>query len=124
MSEALRRALKNMIERYDRNTCTHASTHRGGGLWTVCDDCGMKWADDTGGFKPYVEPPDVTEARATLAKKPEGVPPRPINPQILDAMEHIGLELVRKGRIDELLRSNNELLERIRRAEQRNRDDP
>ena len=36
---------------YD-NLCRHESTHRGGVLWTICDDCGQQWADDRGGFKP------------------------------------------------------------------------
>lgn len=30
-------------------TCLHENTHRGGVLWEICDDCGMKWADDEGG---------------------------------------------------------------------------
>lgn len=33
----------------EKNTCLHKETHRGGAIWTICDDCGRKWADDEGG---------------------------------------------------------------------------
>ena len=61
--EALAAALSKAIEEIDHNTCTHESTHRGGAIWTICDDCGRKWADDEGGFQPYEEPAWLTEAR-------------------------------------------------------------
>lgn len=59
--------LQALLDHVDRETCVHENTHRGGGIWTICDDCGRKWADDRGGFKPYSDPPAVANARAHLA---------------------------------------------------------
>jgi hypothetical protein len=68
---ALRGHLANMLREYDRNTCQHEETHRGGNLWTICDSCGSKWADDQGGFKPYVDPEPVAAARTVLTNTGE-----------------------------------------------------
>ena len=65
----LRDALKNLLSYAERNECQHESTHRGGTIWTICDDCGAKWADDEGGFKPYCEPVEITAARQALGEK-------------------------------------------------------
>jgi hypothetical protein len=65
--DALVEALKALLNHVDRETCVHESTHRGGALWTICDGCGMKWADDRGGFVLYTDPAAVAEARAALA---------------------------------------------------------
>jgi len=62
----LRDALKKLLSYAERNECHHESTHRGGIVWTICDDCGSKWADDEGGFKPYCEPVEITAARQAL----------------------------------------------------------
>lgn len=59
-------ALKDRLNHYDRETCTHEETHRGGAIWTICDGCGKKWADDEGGFIPYSEPLFVSCARQLL----------------------------------------------------------
>jgi Lar family restriction alleviation protein len=59
-------ALRALIDHFDRDTCAHENTHRGGTLWTICGDCGAKWADDEGGFTPYCDPPAVASARAAL----------------------------------------------------------
>jgi hypothetical protein len=64
----LREAMKNLLSRMERNECHHENTHRGGIIWTICDDCGGKWADDQGGFKPYCEPAEITNARAALGE--------------------------------------------------------
>lgn len=69
----MRRALERLLKYAERNECEHSSTHRGGTIWTICDDCGWKWADDEGGFRPYSEPPEITEARAALAPAPATV---------------------------------------------------
>ncbi len=84
---AAREALSGALAEYDRNICRHETTHRGGFLWTICDDCEAKWADDRGGFKPYSDPPRIVTARATLhqidvalteeAKAPIEPPPPP-----------------------------------------------
>lgn len=65
-----RAALADLLEYVDRNTCTHEDTHRGGAIWTICDGCGMKWADDEGGFVPHQDAPAVAAARAALASAP------------------------------------------------------
>lgn len=62
----MREALADLLAYIERNECTHESISRGGSIWTICDDCGRKWADDRGGFKPYVEPAEITAARAAL----------------------------------------------------------
>lgn len=63
------RALKDLLDHVDRITCQHDDTHRGGVIWTICDGCGRKWADDEGGFVPYKDAPAVAIARATLKGK-------------------------------------------------------
>lgn len=55
--------VKDLLREYDRNTCQHEEKYRGGAIWTICSQCGAKWADDEGGFKPYVDPPAVVRAR-------------------------------------------------------------
>lgn len=63
----LREALAVTLRHYDRNTCQHDETHRAGAIWTICDQCGRKWADDEGGFEPYADPPGIERARTALA---------------------------------------------------------
>jgi hypothetical protein len=65
-NEKLRDALKNLLSYAERNECHHENTHRGGIIWTICDDCGGKWADDQGGLKPYCESVEITAARQAL----------------------------------------------------------
>jgi hypothetical protein len=62
----LRGVLNNLVRHVDSNTCRHEQTHRGGAIWTICDDCGMKWADDRGGFKSYRDAPELKSARALI----------------------------------------------------------
>jgi hypothetical protein len=57
------KALAALLDRWDRETCVHEETHRGGFIWTICNQCGRKWADDEGGFVPYSDPPEVAQAR-------------------------------------------------------------
>ena len=66
----LREALKNLLDRDERNTCQHEETHRGGFLWEICDVCGAKWADDMGGKTEWKDPPEWVAARAALEVKP------------------------------------------------------
>jgi hypothetical protein len=66
----LRDALRDLLSYVERGECTHENTHRGGTIWTICDECGKKWADDEGGFKPYCEPIEITKARMVLGGKP------------------------------------------------------
>jgi hypothetical protein len=67
-SNVPREALSNLLEHIDRETCIHEETHRGGVIWTICDSCGRKWADDRGGFVPYCDAPAVAEARKILGE--------------------------------------------------------
>ncbi len=60
-------ALRKLLARDERNTCTHEETHRGGSIWEICDNCGAKWADDRGGKPQSVDPPEWVAARAALA---------------------------------------------------------
>ena len=62
----LREALKNLLDRDERNTCQHEETHRGGFFWEICDCCGAKWADDMGGKTEWKDPPEWVAARAAL----------------------------------------------------------
>lgn len=66
MSIDIRAALSGLISYVEGNECQHEDTHRGGAIWTICDGCGRKWADDRGGFKPYQEPKELTAAIAAL----------------------------------------------------------
>jgi hypothetical protein len=61
--------LKDLLDHVDKETCVHENTHRGGILWTICDDCGRKWADDEGGFVPHQDAPAVAKARTALNQK-------------------------------------------------------
>jgi ribosomal protein L37AE/L43A len=59
-------ALRDLLRHVEVNTCTHEETHRGGAIWTICDSCDRKWADDRGGFVPHEDAPEVVAARAAL----------------------------------------------------------
>ncbi|MDZ5615045.1 hypothetical protein U2261_10535 [Achromobacter xylosoxidans] len=69
-----RAALADLLDYVDSNTCIHESTHRGGAIWTICDGCGMKWADDEGGFVPHQDAPAVAAARAALSATQDAQP--------------------------------------------------
>ncbi|MGX5776952.1 hypothetical protein [Methylorubrum zatmanii] len=79
-----RTVMRNLIAEHDKNICLHEETHRGGAIWTICAQCGRKWADDEGGFQPYEEPPAVTAAWAAL--KCEDVSPAPASPGVPDSL--------------------------------------
>jgi hypothetical protein len=38
------RIINDLIFLAEKNICLHESTHRGGAIWEICDECGMKWA--------------------------------------------------------------------------------
>lgn len=61
--------VKRALDYADGMICRHDNCERGGVLWTICQDCGAKWADDTGGFKPspWPEMLDVALAGADAA---------------------------------------------------------
>ena len=60
------KALKNQLRWSEIKDCTHEETHRGGSIWTICDSCGMQWADDRGGFPGYIEPKEFEQSREVL----------------------------------------------------------
>lgn len=64
-------ALSRMMGLAEATTCQHQSTHRGGAIWEICDDCGVKWADDRGGKPKWTEPAEWVDSRAALAKHNE-----------------------------------------------------
>lgn len=70
-----RDALSDLLAYAERTICYHEETHRGGGIWTICDSCGQKWADDEGGFQPAVVPEEIIKARAALAASQEKAEP-------------------------------------------------
>jgi len=61
-----REALESLLNYVEGEECHHDDTKRGGAIWTICNQCGQKWADDKGGFQPYVEPKVITAARKVL----------------------------------------------------------
>jgi hypothetical protein len=61
-------ALQGLLRYAEINTCQHDETQRGGAIWTICNQCGRKWADDEGGFQPYVEPKEITNAYAAITR--------------------------------------------------------
>ena len=66
--------LDDLIRYAERNTCLHETTHRGGVIWEICDECGMKWADDEGG-KPdnaHDLPNEIEAAHSLLAEIEKG----------------------------------------------------
>lgn len=67
MADKMREALEKARDWIDAQGCRHESTHRGGAIWTICDDCGTKWADDEGGFQPYRPPAILKVIDAALA---------------------------------------------------------
>ncbi|MBB5762104.1 ribosomal protein L37AE/L43A [Methylorubrum rhodesianum] len=71
-----RKVMRDLIAEHDKHACLHEETHRGGAIWTICDHCGRKWADDEGGFQPYEEPAAVTAAWALL-KCEDATPAQP-----------------------------------------------
>lgn len=67
-NERLREAGRGLLQHVDDQTCTHESVHRGGTIWTICDECGKEWADDRGGFQPHEDAPAVAAFRTALTK--------------------------------------------------------
>lgn len=68
--------LEALLDHIDSQTCTHENTKRGGTIWTICEDCGRRWADDEGGFKPHQDAPAVATARKYLAALSPEAPAR------------------------------------------------
>lgn len=61
-------ALGVLLNWADGQWCPHENTHRGGSIWTICNDCGRKWADDVKPFDPDedFEPSAIKQAYAAI----------------------------------------------------------
>ena len=64
-------SLEYALNELGKTVCLHEETHRAGAIWTICDQCERKWADDRNPFTPYREPPELTQAYSTLTKLKE-----------------------------------------------------
>ena len=71
VNQELLEALKDFLNRDEKNTCQHETTHRGGAIWEICDDCGSQWADDRGGKPKWKDPQEWVKARTAIAKAGE-----------------------------------------------------
>lgn len=65
--QVIKSVIQDLIDEVDRNTCPHEDTHRGGNIWTICDGCGAKWADDEGGFVDHVDSDAMMAARKMVS---------------------------------------------------------
>jgi hypothetical protein len=68
------KVLKDITDYANRHTCLHEETYRGGLIWEICRQCGMKWADDEGG-KPadaHDLPKEIENAHSLLQDIMEG----------------------------------------------------
>lgn len=70
LEEALRQCLKEIPY------CEHEYTTRRGAIWTFCEECGGRWADDEGGVPHPQMPKGMAAALALL----EGTKPAPASP--------------------------------------------
>lgn len=51
-----------LLDYSERQVCAHEHTRRLGVIWTECENCGKKWADDEGG------PPTESDAPAAVVR--------------------------------------------------------
>lgn len=78
-------AIRKALDYADGAICRHDSTHRGGVIWTICDECGCKWADDEGGFKASSWPPLLDAAYGVIATHEEPHEEPPVDPLLIEA---------------------------------------
>ena len=77
-AEGLREALEDCLTAIP--FCEHEDTHRGGAIWTICDSCGYKWADDQPPLqRPVPMPKAMVKALAALAAPPSKAKLRPMS---------------------------------------------
>ncbi len=46
VTEQLAEVVALVVNEASLKMCLHEETHRAGAIWSVCDQCGVKWADD------------------------------------------------------------------------------
>lgn len=109
INQTLLDALRALLQRDVMNTCTHEETYRGGVLWTICSDCGRKWADDEGGKPEWVDPPEWTAASEAIieAEAADNVMPLLVSdvarefgvgvPDVVKVLERAGHEHTSQG---------------------------
>ncbi|MDD3263447.1 MAG: hypothetical protein PHT94_00965 [Candidatus Nanoarchaeia archaeon] len=57
---------KILLKKDFKNTCSHDEVYRGGAIWTICSQCGKKWADDEGGMSEYQDPEEWDDAQKAI----------------------------------------------------------
>lgn len=57
---------KILLKKDFKNTCSHEEVYRGGAIWTICSQCGKKWADDEGGMPEYQDPQEWDAAQKAI----------------------------------------------------------
>lgn len=62
----LHTALKDLLKYSSAQICTHDETYKGGTIWEICDQCGVKWADDRGGKPKFEWPKEILNAEKVL----------------------------------------------------------
>ena len=72
-TEQVKQTIKKITNFAEMYQCEHEDTYRGGAIWTICSQCGRKWADDEGGFVTYEQPSEITEAWELYEKLTKGV---------------------------------------------------
>lgn len=65
--EALMKDMRQLQNYAEGQVCQHETTHRGGALWEICDECGAKWADDEGGKPDFEMPKELQRGQEALA---------------------------------------------------------
>lgn len=65
----LYKLIEDLVDHIEGTICPHESLNRGGSIWTICEDCGMKWADDKGGFHTGEPPTVLTRAHEVLESR-------------------------------------------------------
>lgn len=61
-TEQVKQIVKKITNFAEMYQCEHEEVYRGGAIWTICAQCGKKWADDEGGYVTYQQPTEITEA--------------------------------------------------------------
>lgn len=80
--------LAGLLEYANGSLCRHQeTTHRAGAIWTVCDSCGAKWADDEGGMPKFTLPQPILTAQRYFVEKAK---PESRNDRIMQAAEELG----------------------------------
>lgn len=86
-------AIRAALDYAGRNICAHEDTERGGFIWTICQQCGAKWADDQGGFEPSIWPEILDAAMDALRSLLPAPEPDPLVMHVARAISIRATEL-------------------------------